>query len=190
MIQTRFWDRTILQYSDEVREALRNGRPVVALESTIISHGMPFPQNLETAINVEKAVRDNGAVPATIAVMDGDVCVGINSSQLEKLARLGPQIRKTAIRDLPLVLSQRLHGATTVSATMHIANMAGIEIFVTGGIGGVHRGAEHTMDISSDLTELGRTPVAVVCAGAKSILDIPRTLEHLETLGVLVLAYR
>ncbi|KAL4459061.1 hypothetical protein ABPG75_013926 [Micractinium tetrahymenae] len=173
----------------EVAAALAAGRPVVALESTIISHGMPFPQNLETARQVEAVVRAHGATPATIAVLGGVPHVGLTPSQLESLARAGKAVRKVSRRDLPLVMALGLDGATTVSATMLLAARAGIAVFVTGGIGGVHRGGEATMDISADLTELGRTPVAVVCAGAKSVLDIPRTLEFLETQGVCVAAY-
>jgi len=179
-----------LLLSAPVREALSSGRAVVALESTIITHGMPFPQNLQTAREVERIVRDAGAEPATIAILDGQPCVGLTDQQLERLARLGQSVRKTSRRDLPAVMGLRMHGSTTVSATMILAARAGITVFVTGGIGGVHRGGESTMDISADLTELGRTPVAVVCAGAKSVLDIPRTLEFLETQGVTVAAYQ
>ncbi|XP_022731144.1 uncharacterized protein LOC111285808 isoform X2 [Durio zibethinus] len=160
----------LVKVSAEVSDALSSGHPVVALESTIISHGMPYPQNLETAREVEAIVRENGAVPATIAILDGIPCVGLTLEQLEKLAKLGKSAQKSARRD--------------------IAHVVGIPVFVTGGIGGVHRNGEHTMDISSDLTELGRTPVAVVSAGVKSILDIPRTLEYLETQGVCVAAYK
>eukprot|EP00887_Chlorella_sp_A99_P006732 scaffold3.g6732.t1 len=179
--------------SDEVAAALDTERPVVALESTIISHGMPFPQNLETAQQVEAVVRAHGAVPATIAILGGVPHVGLTPAQLERLARAGPAVRKASRRDLPAVMALGLDGATTVSATMLLAARAGIAVFVTGGIGGVHRGGEATMDVSADLTELGRTAVAVVCAGAKSVLDIPRTLEYLETQarrwGVCVAAY-
>ncbi|KAL4431940.1 hypothetical protein ABPG77_000207 [Micractinium sp. CCAP 211/92] len=175
--------------SAEVAAALAAGRPVVALESTIISHGMPYPQNLETARQVEAVVRANGATPATIAVLGGVPHVGLTPAQLQSLARAGKAVRKVSRRDLPLVMALGLDGATTVSATMLLAARAGIAVFVTGGIGGVHRGGESTMDVSADLTELGRTPVAVVCAGAKSVLDIPRTLEFLETQGVCVAAY-
>ncbi|KAF1889325.1 hypothetical protein Lal_00024648 [Lupinus albus] len=174
----------------EVSEALSLGRPVVALESTIISHGMPYPQNLETAKQVEAIVRENGAIPATIAILDGAPCVGLSIEELERLATLGTKAQKTARRDIAHVVATSGNGATTVSASMLLASMVGIPVFVTGGIGGVHRHGEHTMDISSDLTELGRTPVAVVCAGVKSILDIPRTLEYLETQGVCVAAYK
>ncbi|CAL0318513.1 unnamed protein product [Lupinus luteus] len=174
----------------EVSEALSLGRPVVALESTIISHGMPYPQNLETAKQVEAIVRENGAIPATIAILDGTPCVGLSVEELERLATLGTKAQKTARRDIAHVVASSGNGATTVSASMFLASMVGIPVFVTGGIGGVHRHGEQTMDISSDLTELGRTPVAVICAGVKSILDIPRTLEYLETQGVCVAAYK
>ncbi|KAJ3157569.1 hypothetical protein HDU86_003221 [Geranomyces michiganensis] len=173
----------------EVAHALAQNKGVVALESTIISHGMPYPQNLETALAVEEIVRAQGCVPATIAVLDGRVKVGLTPADLEKLARTGLDAKKTSRRDLALVVSQKLVGATTVSGTMVIAHKAGIKVFVTGGIGGVHRGGEQSMDVSADLTELGRTPVTVVCAGAKSILDIERTLEFLETQGVTVATY-
>ncbi|XP_007015188.2 PREDICTED: pseudouridine-5'-phosphate glycosidase [Theobroma cacao] len=180
----------LVKVSAEVSEALSSGHPVVALESTIISHGMPYPQNFETAKEVEAIVRDNGAVPATIAILDGIPCAGLNLEQLERLAQLGKSAQKTARRDIAHVVATKRNGATTVSATMFFAAMVGIPVFVTGGIGGVHRHGEHTMDISSDLTELGRTPVAVISAGVKSILDIPRTLEYLETQGVCVGAYK
>ncbi|KAJ3183475.1 hypothetical protein HDU87_006794 [Geranomyces variabilis] len=173
----------------EVARALAQNKGVVALESTIISHGMPYPQNLETALAVEEIVRQQGCVPATIAVLDGRVKVGLSPADLEKLAQTGLSAKKTSRRDLALVVSQKLVGATTVSGTMVIAHKAGIKVFVTGGIGGVHRGGETSMDVSADLTELGRTPVTVVCAGAKSILDIERTLEFLETQGVTVATY-
>lgn len=180
----------LIKVSPEVSEALSNGNAVVALESTIISHGMPYPQNLETAKEVEAIVRNNGAVPATIAILDGTPCVGLSLEELERLAIIGTKAQKTARRDIAHVVATRGNGATTVSATMLIASMVGISVFVTGGIGGVHRHGEHTMDISSDLTELGRTPVAVISAGVKSILDIPKTLEYLETQGVCVAAYK
>ncbi|XP_051141773.1 pseudouridine-5'-phosphate glycosidase isoform X2 [Andrographis paniculata] len=179
-----------VKLSKEVSEALSAGNPIVALESTIISHGMPYPQNLETAKEVEAVVRQNGAVPATIAILDGTPCIGLSAEELERLAVLGRKARKTARRDIAHVVATGGIGATTVSATMFFASMAGIPIFVTGGIGGVHRHGESTLDISSDLTELGRTPVAVVSAGVKSILDISRTLEYLETQGVCVAAYQ
>ncbi|MEZ5093233.1 pseudouridine-5'-phosphate glycosidase [Nocardioides sp.] len=170
----------------EVADALADGRPVVALESTIISHGMPYPQNVAMAVEVEGIVRDAGAVPATIAVLDGRPLVGLDRDQLEVLASDG-SVAKASVRDLPVLAAQRRHGATTVAATMRLAALAGIRVFVTGGLGGVHRGAQQSFDISADLTELARTPVAVVCAGVKSILDIGLTLEALETLGVPVL---
>lgn len=181
-------DTTHLHVRHEVQAAIAAGRPVVALESTIITHGMPYPQNLRTARAVEQIVRDGGAVPATIAILDGECIVGLDDAQLERLARLGAaRVRKCSRRDLGPLISRRGHGATTVSATMVLAQQAGVRVFVTGGIGGVHRGGELSMDVSADLQELGRTPVAVVCAGIKSILDIPRTLEVLESEGVPVL---
>ncbi|CAM8949657.1 unnamed protein product [Rhodiola kirilowii] len=180
----------LLNVSSEVLEALSHGRAVVALESTIISHGMPYPQNLATAKEVEGIVRANGAVPATIAILDGTPCIGLSVDQLERLATLGTRCQKTARRDIAHVVATKGNGATTVSATMFFASMVGISVFVTGGIGGVHIQGESTLDISSDLTELGRTPVAVISAGIKSILDIPRTLEYLETQGVCVAAYK
>lgn len=173
----------LLSIHPEVRQALSDNRPVVALESTIISHGMPWPQNMETALAVETVVRQEGAVPATIAVMNGKCIVGMQPQELEYFAR-EQGIWKTSLRDLPFVIAQQKAGATTVAATMRIAALAGIRVFVTGGIGGVHRGAETTMDISADLTEMGETSVAVVSAGIKSILDIGRTLEYMETLGI------
>ncbi|KZV14738.1 hypothetical protein F511_41176, partial [Dorcoceras hygrometricum] len=180
----------IIKISSEVSEALSNGKAVVALESTIISHGMPYPQNLVTARELEAIVRQNEAIPATIAILDGIPCVGLCYEELESLAILGRKARKTARRDIAHVVATGGTGATTVSATMFFASMVGIPVFVTGGIGGVHRHGENTFDISSDLTELGRTPVAVVSAGVKSILDIPRTLEYLETQGVCVAGYK
>eukprot|EP01135_Chromosphaera_perkinsii_P002113 Nk52_evm47s217 gene=Nk52_evmTU47s217 len=175
--------------SSEVAAAQVEGRAVVALESTIISHGMPYPQNLETAMEVEDIIRENGATPATIAVLDGVPHIGLEREELELLAKCGLEAKKTSRRDFPNVLSQKLVGATTVSGTMFLAHKASIPVFVTGGIGGVHRGAETTFDVSADLTELGRTPVAVVCAGVKSILDIGKTLEYLETQGVPVVTF-
>ena len=172
-----------LHFNAEVSEAIASGKPVVALESTIIAHGMPYPQNVQTALDVEGLIRTNGAVPATIAVLDGKLCVGLEKAQLEVLGA-GRGVWKVSLRDIPIVISRKLPGATTVAATMRIAHMAGIGIFVTGGIGGVHRGAGATMDISADLTELAHTPVAVVSAGVKSILDIGLTLEYLETMGI------
>lgn len=179
-----------LKISPSVQQALDEGRPVIALESTIISHGMPYPQNLETAKLCEAEARKNGAEPATIAVIQGRLCAGLTEDELEYLARTGPSVTKASRRDLPILVAKKADGATTVAATMIIAAMAGIRVFATGGIGGVHRGAETTMDISADLEELAHTPVAVVCAGAKSILDLGLTLEYLETKGVPVLGYR
>ncbi len=178
----------LLYILPEVQNALENGNPVVALESTIISHGMPYPKNVETAKAVEDRVRANGAVPATIAIMDGKCYVGLTPEQLEFFGNAG-NVWKVSLRDIPYVLSRKLYGATTVAATMRIASMAGIKIFVTGGIGGVHRGAEKSMDISADLTEMAQTSVAIVSAGVKSILDIELTLEYLETKGIPVVSY-
>ena len=175
--------KEFLVVSKEVQEAISENRPVVALESTIISHGMPYPQNLETAIAVEKIVRDNGATPATIAIMNGKCCVGLDAKSLEELAS-AKNVWKVSLRDMPFVVSQGLIGATTVAATMRIAAAANIKVFATGGIGGVHRGASQSMDISADLTEMKETSVAIVSAGVKSILDIGLTLEYLETLGI------
>ena len=175
--------------SKEVREALEAGRPVVALESTIISHGMPYPQNVETARKVEQTIRDEGATPATIAVLGGRMKAGLSDDELEYLGKAGQKVTKASRRDLPVLIARGMDGATTVTTTMMIANRAGIRIFATGGIGGVHRGAETTMDISADLEELAHTPVMVICAGAKSILDLGLTLEYLETKGVPVLGY-
>ncbi len=182
--------RSFVRYSREVRHALDHGLPVVALESTIISHGMPYPENLKTAVDVENDVRENGATPATIALMDGNLHVGLDDDLLERLAKDGASAVKCSRRDMARVLASKRLGATTVSGTMIAAHLAGIEVFVTGGIGGVHRGVEETLDISADLSELGRTPVTVVCAGVKSILDIPRTLEYLETQGVAVMCWK
>ena len=178
-----------LEISPEVRAALAEGKPVVALESTIISHGMPYPQNVETAMNVERIVRENGAVPATIAIIGGKLKAGLSAEEIEYLGRKGYDVTKASRRDLPVLVSRGEDGATTVATTMIIAAMAGIRVFATGGIGGVHRGAEVTMDISADLEELAHTPVLVVCAGAKSILDLGLTLEYLETKGVPVIGY-
>jgi pseudouridine-5'-phosphate glycosidase len=177
-----------LHLSEEVQLAMQSGQAVVALESTIIAHGMPWPKNVETAREVEQIVRDQGAVPATIALLDGKIHVGLDNQQLDLLGN-SKSVWKVSLRDLPYVISRGLHGATTVAATMRIAALAGIRVFVTGGIGGVHRGAEHNMDISADLTEMSRTNVAVVSAGVKSILDIGLTLEVLETLGVPVVTF-
>ncbi len=178
-----------LDIAPEVAGALAEGRPVVALESTIISHGMPYPRNVETALRVEQTVRDNGAVPATIAVIGGRLKAGLSREEIEYLGRTGRGVAKASRRDLPALVARRADGATTVATTMIIAHMAGIRVFATGGIGGVHRGAEVTMDISADLEELAQTPVMVVCAGAKAILDLGLTLEYLETRGVPVLGY-
>ena len=178
-----------LDIAPEVREALDAGRPVVALESTIISHGMPYPQNVETARAVEAIVRENDAVPATIAVIGGRLKAGLSPEEIERLGRAGHAVAKASRRDLPVIVSKGHDGATTVATTMIIAAMAGIRVFATGGVGGVHRGAETTMDISADLEELARTSVMVVCAGAKSILDLGLTLEYLETKGVPVIGY-
>ena len=175
--------------SEPVARALANAEPVVALESTIVSHGMPYPENLETALAVEKTVRDAGATPATIAVVAGRVKVGLNDADLERMSR-GGDVLKLSRADLPHAIAAGRDGATTVAATMLLAQLAGIGVFATGGIGGVHRGAEKTLDISADLYELARTPVTVVCAGAKALLDLPKTLETLETLGVPVIVYR
>ena len=179
-----------VKISEEVKTALEEGRGVVALESTIISHGMPYPQNVQTALRVEDEVRGQGAVPATIAVLDGAIRVGLNEREIERLGVEGFGVLKCSRRDLPYALSRKVTGATTVAATMIGAELAGIRIFATGGIGGVHRGAQTTMDISADLEELARTSVAVVCAGCKSILDIGLTLEYLETKGVPVIGYQ
>ncbi|WJE15715.1 pseudouridine-5'-phosphate glycosidase [Halobacillus sp. ACCC02827] len=178
-----------LSLSQEVNEALDKGKPVVALESTIISHGMPYPENIETAKEVEQIIRDNGAVPATIAILDGQIKIGLTAEELTALASRD-DITKASRKDLPYLLATGRSGATTVAATMICADLAGIHLFVTGGIGGVHRGAETTMDISADLEELARTNVAVICAGAKSILDLGLTLEYLETKGVPVMGYQ
>lgn len=180
---------TMISYSTEVQQALDNNQPIVALESTIISHGMPYPQNVETARIVEQIIRDNGAVPATIAIMDGKIKIGLSDSELELLGN-SPDVAKVSRRDLGQLIATKKIGATTVAATMICAELAGIRVFATGGIGGVHRGAETTMDISADLEELATTGVAVVCAGAKSILDIGLTLEYLETKGVPVIGYQ
>lgn len=178
----------LVSINPEVKEALAEGKPVVALESTIISHGMPYPQNVEMANKTEQIIRDNGAVPATIAIIDGKIQVGLDEEQLELLAT-AENVAKVSRRDLAQVLATKQLGATTVATTMIGANLAGIDVFVTGGIGGVHRGYEEQMDVSADLDELAQTPVTVVCAGAKAILDLPRTLEYLETKGVPVLGY-
>ena len=178
-----------LDISPEVKQALAEGKPVVALESTIISHGMPYPKNVETAMLVEKTIRDNGAVPATIAIIGGRLKAGLSADEIEYLGKSGRKVAKVSRRDMAAIVARGADGATTVTTTMIIAHMAGISVFATGGIGGVHRGAETTMDISADLEELGSTPVMVVCAGAKSILDLGLTLEYLETKGVPVIGY-
>jgi pseudouridine-5'-phosphate glycosidase len=178
-----------LRFSSEVSAARIAGSPVVALESTLITHGFPYPANVETALAMEAAIREEGAIPATIAVLHGQVKIGLTQEEIELLARLGQEgVRKCSRRDLPIVVGLKQHGATTVAGTMIVAHMAGIKVFATGGIGGVHRG--HPEDVSADLIELGRTPITVVCAGAKSILDLPLTLEVLETQGVPVVGYQ
>ena len=179
-----------LEISPEVQKALDEGRPVVALESTIISHGMPYPQNVETALNVEKIIRDTGAIPATTAIIGGKLRVGLSKDEIDYIGKKGLKVTKASRRDIPVLVARGEDGATTVAATMILANLAGVSVFATGGIGGVHRGAETTMDISADLEELASTPVMVICAGAKSILDLGLTLEYLETHGVSVLGYQ
>ncbi len=178
-----------LELSPAVKAAMLAGEPVVALESTIISHGMPYPQNVETALRVEETIREAGAVPATIAIIQGKLKAGLTADEIEYLGQKGPSVTKASRRDLPVLVARGADGATTVATTMIIAHLAGIRVFATGGIGGVHRGAETTMDISADLEELGRTPVMVVCAGAKAILDLGLTLEYLETKGVPIIGY-
>lgn len=179
-----------LDVSPEVKEAVQAGKPVVALESTIISHGMPYPQNVETALAVEKVIQDAGAVPATTAIIGGRLKAGLSKEEIEHLGKSGMKVTKVSRRDIPVITARGMDGASTVATTMVIAAMAGIRIFATGGIGGVHRGAQQTFDISADLEELAQTSVTVVCAGAKAILDLPLTLEYLETKGVPVLGYR
>lgn len=179
-----------LSISKEVQDAILNNKPVVALESTIISHGMPYPQNVETALKVESIIRENGAIPATIAIINGKMKIGLSKEEIDYLGKEGTKIPKASRRDLPILLAQKKDGATTVASTMIGASLAGIHIFATGGIGGVHRDAEITMDISADLEELSMTNVAVICAGAKSILDLGLTLEYLETKGVPVIGYQ
>lgn len=177
-----------MRYSDEVKKAKAEGRPIVSLESTIISHGMPYPKNKETALALEAIIREEGAVPATIGIIDGEIVIGMNEEEIEAFStRKG--IRKVSKRDLPIVMARKEWGATTVSATILCSAMAGIDIFATGGIGGVHRGAEKTWDVSRDLYELGSEPTMVICSGAKAILDLPKTIEVLETQGVSVLSY-
>lgn len=178
-----------LDIAPEVAEALAENKPVVALESTIISHGMPYPQNVETALKVEQVIRENGAVPATIAIIGGRLKAGLSKDEIEHLGKTGYDVPKVSRRDLPIIAAKGMDGATTVATTMIIASLAGIKVFATGGIGGVHRGAATTMDISADLEELAMTPVMVICAGAKSILDLGLTLEYLETKGVPVIGY-
>lgn len=179
----------MIKISEKVLKALENNIPVVALESTIISHGMPYPKNVETALNVEKIIEENGAVPATIGIIDGVPIIGMNKDEIELFGKR-QGIAKVSRRDLPVIMAKKMWGATTVATTMILANMANIEVFVTGGIGGVHRHAQETFDISADLQELANTNVTVVCAGAKAILDLPLTLEYLETFGVPVLGYK
>ena len=178
-----------MKINPQVLEALKNNKPVVALETTIISHGMPYPKNVETALKVEQVIREHGAIPATIGIIDGEPIVGMTPDEIELFGK-EKNILKASRRDLPVIYAKKLWAATTVSSSMIIANQAGIEVFVTGGIGGVHRGAQESMDISADLQELGKTNVTVVCAGAKAILDLPLTLEYLETMGVPVLGYQ
>lgn len=179
-----------IQILPEIATAIAESKPVIALESTIICHGMPFPKNVETALRVEQEVRKNGAIPATIAIIDGIMRVGLTEKDINHLGKKGVAVTKVSRRDLPFIIAQKKDGATTVAATMMIAHMAGIQLFATGGIGGVHRGASQTFDISADLQELAHTPVAVVCAGVKSILDLGLTLEYLETYGVPVIGYQ
>lgn len=179
-----------LDIQPEVAQALANNQPVVALESTIISHGMPYPRNVETALQVEQAIREQGAVPATIAIIGGRLKVGLDEAEIRHLGQAGLSVTKVSRRDIPFIVAAQKDGATTVAATMILAAMAGIKVFATGGIGGVHRGAEQTMDISADLQELANTDVAVVCAGAKSILDLALTREYLETQGVPIIGYQ
>jgi pseudouridine-5'-phosphate glycosidase len=179
-----------VRVNPEVEKALQEKKPVIALESTIISHGMPYPQNVETAMKVESIIRAHGGVPATVGLVDGIGVVGLTPEEIEEMGKRGMSIPKVSRRDLPMILAEKSWGATTVATTMILASMAGVEFFVTGGIGGVHRGAETTFDVSADLEELGRTNVTVICAGAKAILDLPKTLEVLETKGVPVLGYQ
>ncbi len=181
--------KNYLEISEEVQNALNSNKPVVALESTIISHGMPYPKNVETALKVESVVRENGAVPATIAIINGKIKVGISNEEIDYLGKKGLSVAKVSRRDIPVILALGEDGATTVSGTMIGAHLAKIKVFATGGIGGVHRGAESNWDVSADLDELGQTPVMVVCAGAKSILDLNLTKEYLETKGVPLLGY-
>lgn len=179
-----------IKFSKEVEDALMEGKPIVALESTIISHGMPYPENVQTALNCEQIIKDEGCVPATIAIIQGVICIGLSKDEIDYIGRKGKDVYKTSRRDIPYVLANAMDGATTVASTMFIASVAGINVFATGGIGGVHRGASETFDISADLEELKETNVCVVCAGAKAILDLPKTLEVLETNGVPVIVYK
>lgn len=179
-----------VRVNQEVEKALKEGKPVIALESTIISHGMPYPQNVETALKVESIIREHGGVPATVGIIDGVGVVGLTKDEIEEMGKRGHSIPKVSRRALPVIFAEQSWGATTVATTMILAADAGVEFFVTGGIGGVHRGAESTFDISADLEELGRTNVTVICAGAKAILDLPKTLEVLETKGVPVLGFK
>lgn len=179
-----------VRVNQEVEKALKEGKPVIALESTIISHGMPYPQNVETALKVESIIREHGGIPATVGIVDGIGVVGLTKEEIEEMGKRGHSIPKVSRRDLPVIFAEKSWGATTVATTMILAADAGVEFFVTGGIGGVHRGAESTFDISADLEELGRTNVTVICAGAKAILDLPKTLEVLETKGVPVLGFQ
>lgn len=179
-----------LHISKEIKDALEKNKPIIALESTIISHGMPYPENVETALKAEAIIRSEGAIPATIAILDGQIIVGLSHEQIDILGQRGQKVHKTSTNNLAYVISQKLDGATTVATTMLIAKLAGIRLFATGGIGGVHRGAETTFDISNDLEQLAKTSVAVVCAGAKSILDLEKTMEYLETKGVPLVGYK
>lgn len=179
-----------IEFSEEIKEAIKQKQAIVALESTIISHGMPYPENVKTALRCEAIVRENGAIPATIAILNGKLKVGLSKEEIDFLGKEGTKIQKTSRRDIAYNITNKINGATTVSATSYIANLAGIHIFATGGIGGVHRGAEHSMDISADLEELAQTNILVVCAGAKAILDLGLTLEYLETKGVPVIGYK
>ena len=183
-------NKSYLDVNPSVKSAIDNGEPIVALESTIICHGMPYPKNLETALNVEKTVKQNGAIPATVAILDGRLKAGISEDEMHFLAKQGDKINKVSRRDIPLSIARQNHGATTVAATMIIASLAKISVFATGGIGGVHRDINESLDISADLIELAKTNVAVVCSGVKSILDIPKTMEYLETHGVPVIGYK
>ncbi len=179
----------IFRYRNDVKQALQDGQAVLALESTIIAHGMPYPENLEFAREAEALAQENGAIPATVAILDGEVCIGLDDDQLNRLAT-DPDVGKVATREIGLTLATGGHGATTVSATMRLSHLAGIKVFATGGIGGVHLGAERDFDVSADLIELSRTPVMVISAGAKAILDLPKTLEYLETMSVPVIGYK